>query len=202
MLAASDIENRKRLMRAEARARRDRVSAAEREKAARILSEKSEILRDFSGILRDVACVLAAYLAVRGEIDCMPLVARLAGGGWRIALPVVTADGVPLAFHAWTPGDPTTPGRFGIPQPAAASPVTPSVLLVPLLAFDRRCHRLGYGGGHYDRTLAALRAKGPVTAIGLAFDAQEVPDIPAGPYDQPLDCVLTPSAMIRAQETA
>jgi 5-formyltetrahydrofolate cyclo-ligase len=195
MLAASDIENRKRLMRAEARARRDRVSAAERQNAARILAEKSEILRDFAG-------VLAAYLPVRSEIDCMPLVVRLASEGRHIALPVVTADGAPLAFHAWTPGDPTVAGPFGIPQPAAVLPVTPSVLLVPLLAFDRRCHRLGYGGGHYDRTLAALRANGPITAIGLAFDAQEVPDIPAGPYDQPLDCVLTPSAMIWAQERA
>jgi 5-formyltetrahydrofolate cyclo-ligase len=195
MLAASDIENRKRLMRAEARARRDRVSAAERQNAARILAEKPEILRDFAG-------VLAAYLPVRSEIDCMPLVVRLASEGRRIALPVVTADGAPLEFHAWTPGDPTVAGPFGIPQPATVSPVTPSVLFVPLLAFDRRCHRLGYGGGHYDRTLAALRANGPITAIGLAFDAQEVPDIPVGPYDQPLDIVLTPSAMIRAQERA
>jgi 5-formyltetrahydrofolate cyclo-ligase len=195
MLAASDIENRKRLMRAEARARRDRVTPEEREKAARILAEKRDIRCDLSG-------VLAAYLPIRSEIDCMPLVTRLAGEGWRIALPVVIADGAPLEFHAWTPGDPTTPGRFGIPQPATATPLTPSVLLVPLLAFDRHCHRLGYGGGHYDRTLADLRAKGAITAIGLAFDAQEVPDIPAGPHDQPLDCVLTPSAMIRAQERA
>jgi len=117
---------------------------------------------------------------------------RLAANGWTLALPVVTGA-APLIFRAWTFGAALIAGERGISQPAAGAILRPALLLVPLLAFDAHGRRLGYGGGHYDRTLEALRRDGTVTAIGLAFDAQEVAQIPAGPHDQRLDWILTPS---------
>jgi 5-formyltetrahydrofolate cyclo-ligase len=91
-------------------------------------------------------------------------------------------------------------GPFGIPQPTSGDIVAPTVLLVPLLAYDRRCYRLGYGGGNYDRTLTALRANGVTIAVGLAFDSQEVDEVPVCPYDEQLDWILTPSGPVAAIE--
>jgi 5-formyltetrahydrofolate cyclo-ligase len=135
---------------------------------------------------------VSGFTSFRTEIDTMPLLARLAGDGWATALPVVTADRAPLSFRRWTPGDPTVPGRFGIPVPHAASDeILPDVLLVPMLAFDRAGFRLGYGGGFYDRTVERLRQLKPVVAIGIAYAAQEVAAVPRGRYDQPLDWIMT-----------
>jgi 5-formyltetrahydrofolate cyclo-ligase len=106
-------------------------------------------------------------------------------------MPVVTGPGERLRFRLWTPESPMTDGGFGTRVPAAGDWVEPAVLIVPLLAFDRRGFRLGYGGGFYDRTLAALRAAGPVTAIGFAFAAQEVPQVPTDATDQRLDLIVT-----------
>jgi 5-formyltetrahydrofolate cyclo-ligase len=104
----------------------------------------------------------------------------------------------PLQFRRWSPGDPLRTVQWGIREPAEAAPVVePDVLLVPLLAFDRGGHRLGYGGGYYDRTLRALRSRRPVTAVGLAFAEQEVDAVPHLDYDERLDWVLTPLGAIR-----
>ena len=122
----------------------------------------------------------------------MPLIARLAGEGWRTALPVVVGRNLPLVFRAWALGEPTMAGRWSIAMPlATAAEVEPDVLLVPMLAFDAAGFRLGYGGGFYDRTLAALRAVKPVIAVGVAFAAQEVAEVPRGRHDEPLDWILT-----------
>ena len=138
------------------------------------------------------AGAVSGFTAFRTEIDVIPLLARLAGDGWATALPVVAADGAPLSFRRWTPGEPTVPGRFGIPVPHAASAeLLPDVLLVPMLAFDRAGFRLGYGGGFYDRTVECLRQLKPVVAIGIAYAAQEVAAVPRGRYDQPLDWIVT-----------
>lgn len=138
--------------------------------------------------------VLAAYWPMRGEADPRPALAAHAGPR---CLPVVSGRGRPLAFRAWAPGAPLVAGAFGamIP-PDTAPPATPEVLIVPLLAFDRRGFRLGYGGGFYDRTLEALRAAGPRLAIGLAFAAQEVAEVPTEPTDQPLDLIVTEVGII------
>jgi 5-formyltetrahydrofolate cyclo-ligase len=132
--------------------------------------------------------VLAGYLPIRTEIDPTPAMAAHAG---PVCVPVVTGPGQPLAFRAWAPGAAVEPAGFGVPVPVAGDWLTPAVLIVPMLAFDRRGYRLGYGGGFYDRTLAALRATGPVTAIGFAFAAQEVPEVPTDATDARLDAIVT-----------
>lgn len=138
--------------------------------------------------------IVAGFSPIGEEIDPLPLMLRLAGQGYELALPAVTARHRPLRFHRWQPGDPMAEGRWGIREPLPTAPETiPDVILVPLLAFDARGHRLGYGGGFFDRTLAAARAHRPVIAIGLAFEAQEVRAVPNLDHDQALDWVLTPS---------
>ena len=143
--------------------------------------------------------VVAGYWPLAGELDPRPCLDRLAARGHRLALPRMQGQGQPLAFHAWRRDDPLTPGGFGVMQPDPAQPrVTPDVLLVPLLGFDRRGHRLGYGKGYYDRTLRALREGGAAPlAIGLAFALQEVGEVPTGPADQPLDALVTERASHR-----
>jgi 5-formyltetrahydrofolate cyclo-ligase len=120
------------------------------------------------------------------------MLARLDSEGWITSLPVVRAERQPLVFRKWAPGEPTVPGVWSIPMPPEDAPeVEPDVLLVPLLAYDALGYRLGYGGGFYDRTLAALRQRKPITAIGVGYVAQELPQVPHGPMDQKLDYVLT-----------
>jgi 5-formyltetrahydrofolate cyclo-ligase len=117
--------------------------------------------------------------------------------GWRLALPVVVGPGLPLVFHAWAPGEPTVRAGFGLEVPAAEIEVVPDLLLVPMLAFDARGHRLGYGGGFYDRTIAALRAGGVAPhAFGVAFAAQAVPLLPDSETDMRLDAIVTEAGPI------
>ena len=105
--------------------------------------------------------------------------------------------GLPLPFRIWTPDTPLVEGKYGTQWPADGPDVEPHVLIVPLVAFDRTGNRLGYGGGFYDRTLAALRALRPTLAIGYAFAAQELPDLPLEPTDQPLDAIVTEVETLR-----
>jgi 5-formyltetrahydrofolate cyclo-ligase len=111
-------------------------------------------------------------------------------------VPVIVAKGAALAFRAWRPGCALARGPFGVSIPEDPAELRPVVVIAPLLAFDRRGFRLGYGGGYFDRTLAALRAQGPVRAIGLAWSGQELPEVPAAPHDAPLDLVVTPDETI------
>ena len=189
------IEAEKQAMRAEARAARRAVSAAERGAAA------ESVARIGLGFLDRVPSVVAGYYPVRSEFDCLPLLKRLATEGWTLTLPVIVGA-APLQFREWAFGAALEPGPFGIPEPSDAPPAVPDILLVPLLAFDRHGYRLGYGGGHYDRTLAGLRAQGEVTAIGLAFDAQEVAQVPLCPYDERLDWIVTPSGAKSAKDNS
>ena len=140
----------------------------------------------------------AGYHAIHSELSPALLLKALADRGVPIALPVTPAAGKPLQFLGWRPGDRLGEGRFGTKQPVAgAPPVRPHVVLVPLLAFDLAGWRLGYGGGYYDRSIAALRDDGmPVVAIGVGYDGQRVDKVPVGPYDMPLDAVLTPTGLI------
>jgi 5-formyltetrahydrofolate cyclo-ligase len=142
--------------------------------------------------------VFSAYYPMADELDCLPLVRRLAAVGVQTCLPVVVARGEPLVFRRWLPDDPLRNVAFGLSEPLPeAAPVTPSVLLVPMLAFDRAGHRLGYGGGFYDRTLAVLRAAEPATiAIGVAFAGQVRDAVPTGPHDQPLDWIVTEAGVL------
>jgi 5-formyltetrahydrofolate cyclo-ligase len=135
---------------------------------------------------------VSGYVPIGEEADVMPLLARLAGRGHPTALPAVTERGRPLVFRAWSPGEDLQPGWYGIPCPAGSAPeCRPDVVLVPLLAFDRRGHRLGHGAGFYDRTLEELRRHGPALAVGIGFAVQELAHLPAEPHDQPLDWIVT-----------
>ena len=136
--------------------------------------------------------VLAGYWPIRSEIDPHPLMEKFAAAGARLALPVTVGRDQPLVFREWSPGDPLRRGPLGISEPMPEAPeLSPDLLLVPLAAFDRSGHRIGYGAGHYDRTLEALRRHKGVTTIGLAFAVQEIPKVPAMPHDVMLDYVLT-----------
>jgi len=137
--------------------------------------------------------VVSGFWPLDGEIDIRPLLLALHAGGHPIVLPVTPRRGLPLSFRLWRPGDPMVAERFGTMRPTGEER-SPTFLLVPLLAFDRRGGRLGYGAGYYDRTLALLS---PRFALGCAFAAQEVPEVPMGPRDVRLDAVATELEVIR-----
>ena len=135
---------------------------------------------------------IAGYLPIQDEADVAPLLRQLADQGKDLLLPAVLGPSLPLEFRRWHPDDPLEPGPFNTLQPSGvAERGVPDLLLVPMLAFDRSGGRLGYGGGYYDRTLTALRQNGPVTAVGIAYAAQEMADLPREAHDQPLDWVVT-----------
>jgi len=137
--------------------------------------------------------VVAGFWPMGTEIDIRPLLLALAERGHPLVLPVTPRRGQPLAFRRWRPGEALAAGPLGTRQPAGGEALRPDWLLVPLLAFDRAGRRLGYGGGYYDRTLAALPE---AEAIGCAFAAQEVPEVPAGPEDALLRRVATEAGII------
>ena len=136
--------------------------------------------------------VVSGFHPYLSEISTLPLLAKLVDEGWITALPVVIGKELPLLFRRWARGDVMVSGLWDIQIPADTAPeVEPDVLLVPMLAFDRKGYRLGYGGGFYDRTLAKLRAFKKVTAIGVAYAGQEVDAVSHDAHDQPLDWIMT-----------
>ena len=138
--------------------------------------------------------VVSAYLAMGDEFDPVPVLTRAAARGIVGAMPIVVRKGEPLRFRRWMPGDPTRPAGFGTREPVESAPeIEPDLLLVPLLAFDAQGYRLGYGGGFYDRTLAGLRQRKPILAVGFAYAEQEVDAVPREGHDQRLDALLTPA---------
>ncbi len=148
-------------------------------------------------------CVVSAYWPIGSEIDPRPLMIHLHEDGHPIALPVTPGRGNPLVFRAWRPDDTLEAAGFGTRVPLASQPeLTPRVLIVPLLAFDRAGYRLGYGGGYFDRTLARLRESGAVLAVGVAYAAQEVAEVPRDGSDQPLDWIVTETESIRVRADA
>ncbi|NJO38914.1 MAG: 5-formyltetrahydrofolate cyclo-ligase, partial [Rhizobiales bacterium] len=169
-LATDKAELRKRC-----HAERLAIDRAEAEAAAAAVAKRIGEIVDITA-----DAVVSAYWPLAGELDPGPALLTLTRRGAAGALPRVIGHGHPLAFHAWQPDDRLIEGRFNVMEPAADAPtVSPSVLLVPLLAFDRACRRLGHGRGYYDRTLQILRASDPdVRAIGVAFAAQEVERVP------------------------
>ncbi|MFC3079155.1 5-formyltetrahydrofolate cyclo-ligase [Phenylobacterium terrae] len=144
--------------------------------------------------------VVSGYHAMGTELDPRAVLRRFAEAGARLALPVAEDRDAPLVFRAWAPGDPQVPDAFGIPSPPhSAEHLAPDLVIAPLLAFDRHGHRLGQGAGHYDRTLANLRAAKPVFVLGLAYAGQEVEELPAEPHDERLDAILTETGYIEVR---
>ena len=148
--------------------------------------QAAQILADFLAPHRGAA--LSGYMAMRTEID--PMAAMAAHHG-PVCVPVIVARAQALKFREWTPGCVMQMGAFGAEIPVDGAWVEPLVLIVPLLAFDARGFRLGYGGGFYDRTLEELRARRPTLAVGFAFAAQEMDGVPIDKTDQRLDAIVT-----------
>lgn len=138
--------------------------------------------------------VLAGYVPIGTEIDPLPV---MSGWDGPVCVPVIAGKGRPLEFHRWTPDCEMKEGPFGVQVPAAACELVPEVLIVPLLAFDDKGNRLGYGGGFYDRTLEGLRARGEVVALGFAYGAQRAEVLPLEPTDQRLDGIVTEAGLMR-----
>lgn len=172
------------------------VAAERRRQAALSLPHAGEDLRDRFLAAIPVAGhqIVSAFWPLADELDTRPLISALAARGHTIGLPVVIKRGLPLLFRRWAPDTTLVQGSFRVmTPPPEASEVVPSLLIVPLLAFDRAGYRLGYGGGFYDRTLHKLRggASGRVLAVGVALSAQEVASVPRDDTDQPLDWIVT-----------
>ena len=174
-----------------------------RAELARALPDFAERIAAFASDLGVPAgAVVSGYWPIRDEADPRALMAALAGKGHVLALPRVAERGAPLVFHRWSPGDATLIDMFGLTEPlASAEIVAPSVLLVPLLAFDAAGTRLGYGGGYYDRTLATLRDAGKIVAVGIAYAGQEVGELLRREHDEPLDAVVTEKGYRRFHQT-
>ena len=194
--ATSDIIAIKREMRERQKARR---AAALEVLGARI---NDDLVRQGTALLGERAPgVVSAYYPMAGEIWPLRLMAALKSNGHALALPVMQGKTDPLLFRAWAPGDELIAGVWGIRQPAPSQPaVVPDILLVPLLAFDTRGYRLGYGGGYFDRTLHDLRKRKPILAVGLGLDELEVDAVPHLDYDERLDWILTPSGSRQRSE--
>ncbi|MEM5515654.1 5-formyltetrahydrofolate cyclo-ligase [Henriciella sp. AS95] len=147
--------------------------------------------------------IVSGYWPIGSEIDPRPLMEKLAGAGATLCLPRVDDDGA-MSFRLWSPGDPLEDRPFGLKEPLESAPrVQPTLILVPLLAFDKLGNRLGYGKGHYDRTLQQIRQDGRAFACGLGFFVQMLDELSAEPHDQPLDWAMTergsvPIFMMRA----
>jgi 5-formyltetrahydrofolate cyclo-ligase len=172
-------------------AARKSAFAARKDAFARGQGQAAAILADF--LAPHAARPLAGYMAMRTEIDPLDAMAAHAG---PVGVPVITGAGQPLRFREWGPGCALIEGEFGARIPAEGAWLEPEVLIVPLLAWDRRGYRLGYGGGFYDRTLEGLRSRHRTLAVGFAFAAQEVPEVPTEPVDQPLDAIVTEEGVL------
>jgi 5-formyltetrahydrofolate cyclo-ligase len=189
--SSTSIEDSKAALRREATARRDALPADVRQAAAEAIAARQFPLPVAPGT------IVSGFMPMKTEINPLPMMRMLAEAGMALALPVVAGRGKPLIMRAWLWGEPLGSGVWGIREPKPeAQQVDPDILLVPLLAFDRTGYRLGYRGGYYDLTIAGLRARKTVTAVGIAFSAQEVPKVPTTPRDARLDLVLTEREVI------
>lgn len=180
-------------LRSEGFSRRDALDKAFREDAAQRIAGRA---LDFSE-LKDITPV-GGYWPIRSEVDSRPLMEALLDRGQDVALSQIIHPH--LSWRLWRPGDVLIKGGFGVREPGPDAPeVFPSALLVPLVAFDRRGGRVGYGKGHFDRAIAALDAKHPVLTIGLAYAVQEIEEVPVEPHDRMLDVIVTESELIRTK---
>ncbi len=184
--SVQNISDQKSALRAAALALRDALPAAERQAAAETIATRGLPVEVTPGM------IVSGFSAMKTEINPVSLMKKLAALGAQLALPCIAGRGNPLIMRAWNFGDPFKAGQWGIREPVPeAAEVVPDIIITPLAAFDRAGHRIGYGAGYYDMTIHAARATKPVIAIGIAFAAQEIPQVPATERDERLDFVLT-----------
>lgn len=173
-----------------------RKTMAVRREAAAASVDQSVARALLETVLRETTGAISFFWPIRTEIDPRPVMEDFATD--RVVCLPLTHGRAALSFRQWMPGAEMEKDGFGVPYPSGAETVVPDVLVVPMLAFDAAGHRLGYGAGHYDRTLAALRASRPVTAIGFAFEAQRLSTpLPVEPTDEPLDLIVTEAGIVR-----
>jgi 5-formyltetrahydrofolate cyclo-ligase len=190
-MAQTSVEELKAGLRAAAQALRDALPVDARKAAAEAIAARQFPLPVTPGV------IVSGFMPLKSEINPLLLMQKLSEAGARLALPTIAGRGRPLIMRAWQFGAPLDRGQWGIrePKPDAAE-VEPDILLVPLLAFDRKGFRIGYGAGYYDMTIHRLRALKPVIAVGISFAAQEVAKIPTTERDERLDLVLTEREVI------
>src|ERR1044071_5268435 len=190
-MTAIPISELKTELRKSAFARREALPAAERQAAAVAIAARPFPVPVVPG------AIVSGFFPLKSEINPLLLMRKLADAGARLALPVVAGRGKPLTMRAYAFGQELNSGVLGIRAPKDDAPeVDPDVLIVPLAAFDRRGNRIGYGAGYYDMTINRLRALKPVKAVGIAYAAQEVPDVPVTERAATLDLVLTEREVI------
>lgn len=183
---ANAIDELKVYLRKLSLARRDAMPPAERQAAAEAVAARPFPLPIEPGT------IVSGFSPLKSEINPLPLLRKLADAGARLALPVVVGRGQPLVMRAYAFGDELKAGVWGIREPTDPAPeVEPDILIVPLAAFDGRGNRIGHGAGYYDMTINRLRQLKPIVAVGIAFAAQEAPEVPATERDARLDLVLT-----------
>ncbi|EIM27380.1 5-formyltetrahydrofolate cyclo-ligase [Microvirga lotononidis] len=178
-------------LRGEVLSRRDALDKDFRHEAGRRIAESALGFPD----LKDVTPI-GGYWPIRSEVDPRPLMEALIGRGQDVALSQILHPH--LSWRLWQPGDVLVKGGFGVREPGPDAPeVFPKALIVPLVAFDCRGGRIGYGKGHFDRAIAALEAQHPVLTIGLAYAVQEIDEVPVEPHDRLLDVIITEAELIR-----
>ena len=178
------------------RALRARMTDARAYEARQLEKAGQAMAMRFPGALLDGRFErVAGYAPINSEIESGGVLSRLRSAGAKLCLPAVVGDDAPLEFRDWDFGQPLEHDARGIATPrAGAELVIPDILLVPCLAFDKEGGRLGYGAGHYDRTLARLRAEKEVTVVLLAYEIQRVDKVPTDAHDQRADWIVTESA--------
>ena len=184
-MADPRIEEAKAALRIKARSARSAVLNSGRSDAAKAVADHF-----FRAIDLKPGEIVAGYWRIKDEMDCQPILVRLMDSFQLVCLPVVIGDDQPLDLRLWEQGAPLYEAGFGTLAPSELAPrVEPDIVLMPLLGFDRRGTRLGYGGGYYDRTLERLSKRPKL--VGIAFSIQELEDIPRDAHDVPLDTIVT-----------
>jgi 5-formyltetrahydrofolate cyclo-ligase len=193
LVEAKSFADKKRELREAAIARRDLMPPDDRVRAARKIAASAFPVAVPEG------AIVSGFSPIQTEFNPLPLMRVLAKAGARFALPKVMGRGKPLSLRAWNFGEPLVSGVWGIREPGPEAPeVAPDILLVPFAAFDRAGYRIGYGAGYYDMTLAGLRAKKKIVAIGIGFALQEVEKVPVEAHDERLDYILTEAGLVFA----
>jgi 5-formyltetrahydrofolate cyclo-ligase len=188
LIACKVTKDQKQLLREKYSLARKAISESDH----KMWSEKcSERLCNYINALPKKPQLIAGYAPIQSELDIIPALSWLAGNRYNVSLPAIE-EGKILKFHAWMPGEPVSKSVYGISVPTQKKEIQPDIIIVPLLAFNAAKHRLGYGGGYYDATLESMRVMHPsLLTIGVGFDIQQEPILPAEPHDAKLDIVIT-----------